>query len=72
MQLAITLIGPARLVDVRRSSPQVRRMAAFTTGLSAELGYVAPDTQTAPEETVVPLVPPTKVKAPRAMQKQRA
>jgi len=74
-QLAITLIGPARLVDIRRGSPQVRRLAEFTADLSSELGYAAgpaPDADFASEETVVPLVRPAKANAPRAVQKQRA
>jgi DNA-binding IclR family transcriptional regulator len=75
MQLAITLIGPARLVDVRRGSSHVRRMTEFTAALSAELGYNAglvPDAQVASKETAIPLVRPTKAKAPRTVQKRRA
>jgi DNA-binding IclR family transcriptional regulator len=70
MQLAITLIGPARLVDLRRGSPQVRRLTEFTAGLSAELGYASPRAGT--DETVVPLVRPAKAKVPRVMHNRRA
>jgi DNA-binding IclR family transcriptional regulator len=70
MQLAITLIGPARLVDLRRGSPQVRRLTEFTAGLSAELGYASPRSNM--DETVVPLVRPTKAKAPRVIHNRRA
>ena len=74
MQLAITLIGPAKLVDIRRGSPPVRRLAEFTAGLSSELGYAgpAPDADLGSEETAVPLVRPAKARAPRAVQKRRA
>jgi DNA-binding IclR family transcriptional regulator len=70
MQLAITLIGPARLVDLRRGSPQVRRLTEFTAGLSAELGYASPKSDL--DETVVPLVRPAKAKAPRVIHNRRA
>lgn len=71
MQLAITLIGPARVVDIRRGSPQVKRLLAFTTGLSTKLGYAGPmpDDESQPDDAVVPLVPPAR---PRAPQKRRA
>lgn len=39
MQLAVTLIGPAGLVDVGQDSPQARRLLAFTAQLSAQLGH---------------------------------
>lgn len=74
MQLAVTLIGPARLIDIRRGSPQARRLAEFTAGLSAKLGYVGPTPNAEPDsdETVVPLVQPARTRAPRAAQKRRA
>ena len=39
MQLAVTLIGPAALVDVGSDSPQAQRLLAFTAQLSAQLGH---------------------------------
>lgn len=60
LQFAITLIGPARLVDVGRDSLQTQRLLAFTTHLSAQLGYssgAAEKEQTGPDAglTVVQL-----------------
>ncbi len=39
IQLAVTLIGPTKAVDVGPNSRQVRRLLSFTEAVSAELGH---------------------------------
>ena len=71
MQAAITLIGPARVVDIRRGSAQVKQLVAFTAALSTKLGYMGSmlDAGSKSDETVVVLVQPTKT---QTRQKRRA
>lgn len=56
LQLAITLIGPAEEVSTAEDSPQVERLIAFTTALSAELGY-KPVQQPEPPGTAATVIP---------------
>ncbi len=74
IQLAITLIGPGRLVDIRPDSPQVHRLIAFASALSAELGFAAasdpdPLQDSARSSHVSPPRPP---RAPRPGARDRA
>jgi DNA-binding IclR family transcriptional regulator len=39
LKVALTVIGPARLVDVSKESAQARRLVAFASDLSTELGF---------------------------------
>jgi DNA-binding IclR family transcriptional regulator len=71
MQLAATLIGPAKVVDIRRGSPQVKRLLAFTEDLSSKLGYQGPSEQPETEGTVIPLPKPVKVRSSPAAEKRR-
>lgn len=73
MQLATTLIGPARVVDIRRGSPQVQRLLAFAADLSSKLGYDGNATKNQPETegTVVPLPKPAKGKPSSAAERRR-
>jgi len=73
MQLVVTLIGPARMVDIRRGSPQVERLLAFTAELSSKLGYegLAPN-QPGTEGTVIALPKATRAKSSQAAQRRRA
>lgn len=49
IQLAVTVIGLAPLVDLSPAGAQVRRLNAFVSSLSAELGY-APDPEPQAQE----------------------
>ena len=42
MQLAVTLIGPAKMVDIRQGSRHVARVIAFAESMSSKLGYRNP------------------------------
>jgi DNA-binding IclR family transcriptional regulator len=75
MQLAVTLIGPAGLVDVGQDSPQAQRLLAFTEQLSAQLGYnggLPLDQQNAGDvgKTVVHLVPKREDKETSARRRR--
>lgn len=76
MQLAVTVIGPAGLVDVGQDSPQARRLLAFTAQLSAQLGHDGGASRVRQEaadngETVVRLVPQAEA-PPRRSRTRRA
>jgi DNA-binding IclR family transcriptional regulator len=71
MQLAATVIGPARVVDIRRGSPQIRRLLAFTADLSSKLGYQAGGEPPEGEGKVTPLPKPAKPKSVPAAAKRR-
>jgi hypothetical protein len=40
MQLAITVIGPTGVLDIRPESADAKALLAFTRRLSAQLGYM--------------------------------
>jgi DNA-binding IclR family transcriptional regulator len=73
MQLATTLIGPARVVDIRRGSSHIKRLLAFTADLSSKLGYEGPASKNQPEteETVNPLPKPAKGKSSATAERRR-
>ena len=54
LKLALTIIGPSRLVDVAPESAQARRLVAFARDLSAELGFHA-----SPPSAGVAISPPS-------------
>jgi len=49
IQLAVTIIGPADIVEVGPQGPLAARLLAFTHDLSAQLGYSAAEPPAAPE-----------------------
>ena len=63
LKLALTVIGPSRLVDVSPESVEARRLLAFARDLSTELGFRAPPAGL----TIGPPSPPARPEArPRA------
>lgn len=76
MQLAITLVGPAGVLDVAPANPHVQRLLDFTEQLSMQLGYTPglshshhSSGETAP--TPVPLVSAPAEKDVRKRNQQR-
>ncbi len=72
MQLAITLIGPSKIVDIRRGSRHVERFVAFAGQLSSELGQKPPlvDDCDHARETVVVLPKAAKTRSKQAEQRR--